>query len=253
MIPVNLSALAPVEIVPIDPFVVSSSMNGVVEKILVSPNQTVAAGQPLVHLDDTEVRNSVAIAVEALEVAKVQLEKVERGAFINTQSGEMMAELTAQVDLRNAELTFARERLKKSLLTSEKSGVAVVNQPDAWAGRPVSTGEKILQIADPDQVELQIMLPVADAVLLSSGNRVRIFLDSAPLSPKEAQIVRSEYEAYPTESGILSYRVTARFTDTEEHPRIGLRGTAKVFGKQVSLFYYLFRRPITAFRQWTGW
>ena len=253
MIPVKLSALAPAEVVATDPFVISSSLNGIVKKIVVTPNKTVVPGQPLVLLDDTEVRNKVAVAKEALEVAKAQLEKAERGAFYEEANRNVLAELTAQVDLNKAELSYANELLSASTLTSDKAGVAVISQPDEWPGRPVSVGERILQIADPNQVELLILLPVTDAILLTKGNLVRVFLDSAPLSPEEAEIISSEYEAYQTEQGILSYRVTARFTTPDYHPRIGLRGTAKVFGPEISLFYYLFRRPITVARQWLGW
>ena len=253
MVPVHLTALAPAEVVPIEPYVVSASMNGVVEKILVKSNDEVTSGQPVVQLDDTEMANNAAIAAEALEVSKVQLEKASRGAFANASNREGLAELTAQVELRRAELEFARDGFKKTLLISEKNGVAVVTQANAWAGRPVNIGEKILQIANPEKVELEIMLPVKDATLLAKGSRVRIFLDSAPLSPEDARLVRSEYESYQTEAGVLSYRITASFTNPEYQPRIGLRGTAKLFGKKVSLFYYLFRRPITTVRQWTGW
>lgn len=253
LVPVHLTALAPAEVVPIEPYVVSSSMNGVVEKILVKSNAQVVSGQPVVQLDDTEMDNNAAIAAEALEVSMVQLEKAGRGAFANASNREILAELTAQVDLRRTELEFAREGLKKTLLISEKDGVAVVTQANAWAGRPVNIGEKILLIADPGKVELEIMLPVKDATLLAKGSRVRIFLDSTPLAPEDARLIRSEYESYQTEAGILSYRITASFIDPAYHPRIGLRGTAKLFGKKVSLFYYLFRRPITTVRQWTGW
>ncbi len=253
LIPVNLTALTPMEVVPKDPFVVASPMNGVVEEILVASNQTVKPEQIVARLDDTQLRNNVAVARKALTVAGVQLEKAGRGAFVNAHDNEVLAELSAQVDLRKAELAFAEERLNTCVLTTKKAGVAVVNRPDEWAGRPVDVGEKILQIADPNQVEIQIMLPVKDAVLLHPGNRVRVFLDSAPLSPREAEVIRSEYEAHLTELGGLAYRVTARFTQQSEPPRIGLRGTAKVFGSRVTLFYYLFRRPLTALRQWMGW
>ena len=35
-------------------------------------------------------------------------------------------------------------------------------------------------------------------------------------------------------------------------PRIGLRGTARVYGPRTTMFYFLFRRPITAMRQLIG-
>ena len=53
----------------------------------------------------------------------------------------------------------------------------------------------------------------------------------------------------PACSAIVSRR---RLSDAAHPPRIGLKGTAKVFGERVSLFYYLLRRPLAAARQFVG-
>lgn len=253
LVQVPLTGIAPVEVAATAPAVVSSPMDGVVSEILVHPNQRINPGQPIVLLDATDLNNQVAIAREALEVAEVQLEKAERGAFQNSQNRGVLAELSAQVELRKSELQYITKRLEKTKIVSEKSGIAVISDPEGWAGKPVHLGEKIMQIADPKKVELKIMLPVSDAIFLKAGNRVRIFLDSSPLDAKEAQITHSEYDAYKTETGVLSYRVTAKFIKNTEQPRIGLRGTAKVFGEKVPLLYYFFRKPFTAIRQRMGW
>ena len=61
------------------------------------------------------------------------------------------------------------------------------------------------------------------------------------------------YRAEADAAGVSSYPVLARVNDPTAPPeRLGLRGTARVYGEPVSLFYYLLRRPITALRQWTG-
>lgn len=251
-LPVKLTALAPVEVVPQKPYVIAAPMNGVVKKICVSSNEHISPGQTVACMDDTEVRNNVEVAAKTLDVARVQLEKAERGAFVDNKNKEVLAELAAQVDLRRAELDYARERLDKSLLVSEKEGVAIVDRPETWAGRPVRVGEKILQVADPSQVEFRIMLPVKDAILLEPGNDIRIFLDSSPMAPRQATVERFQYEPELTELGNLAYSVSGVLSNPEKPPRIGLRGTAKIFGKTVTLFYYLFRKPLTFVRQWMG-
>jgi len=50
----------------------------------------------------------------------------------------------------------------------------------------------------------------------------------------------------------LSYKLVSSFEGNKKKPRIGLRGTAKVYGSRVILFYYLFRKPITFIRQLIG-
>ena len=53
--------------------------------------------------------------------------------------------------------------------------------------------------------------------------------------------------------GTVGYRIRADFKGTEQVPRIGLSGVAKIYGKKVPLAYALFRRPLTALRQRLGW
>ncbi len=250
--PVTLSALGSARIVPRDAFVLTAPFQSVVKEILVRPNQTITPGQTLARLEDQEMRNLAEVSVKAMEVAQAQLLRAQRAAFNNVENRETLAELEARVDMRRAELAYARDQLGKTILKADKAGVAVVNRPDLWRGRPVSPGQSILQVADPGQVEVEIMLPVKDAILLEPGNRVRIFLDKDPLSVLEARILRFEYDPQLTEMGTLAYVITAEFIHDTEPPRIGLSGTAKVYGPSVTLFYYLFRRPITLVRQWWG-
>jgi len=52
----------------------------------------------------------------------------------------------------------------------------------------------------------------------------------------------------------LAYKVVASLTENlENKPRIGLRGTARIYGDEVTIFYYLFRTPINILRQWIGY
>jgi hypothetical protein len=67
-----------------------------------------------------------------------------------------------------------------------------------------------------------------------------------------AVLTQASYEAELTPENILAYRILADFTDTDDMPRIGLQGTAKIYGERITLFFYLFRRPIATLRQYIG-
>ena len=138
------------------------------------------------------------------------------------------------------------------MLLSDRDGVAVVDDPQAWKGRPVRVGERILSIADPTKVEITVMVPVKDAIVLEPGNEVRLFLDTNPLHSLRGSVQYVVYES--TLNGEWpAYKVTASLDSAEAAPRIGLRGTARIYGEDTTLFYYLLRRPITVARQWLGW
>ena len=250
--PVTQSALAPVEIVATEPQVVASPIDGVVARFLVVPNQTVTAGQPLLELDDTTLRNQAAVAERTLGVAQAELRQAVQGAFADRRQAGQMALLDAQVQLRAAELDYARALLARVVVNAERAGIAVFTDSNDWIGKPVVTGQRILQIADPQLVEARVALPVRDAIALEQGDRIELFLDNDPLGMLTARLVTASFEADQTPAGVTAYRLTAALDLDQAVPRIGLQGTANVHGRSVPLLLYFFKRPITSLRQWLG-
>lgn len=251
-IPVHLSALAPAEIVASNPTIVAAPMDGVVEQVMVEPNATVATDTPLLRLQDLEVRTRFDVASEALKVAQARYSKALQESFDNADSRAELATLKAEVDLRAVEKTFAQQQLDRIVLTAAHPGLVIFNDPNDWAGRPVQTGERIMELANPASREVRIELPVDDAIVLEGGAPIRLFLDSRPLSPVDGRIERVSYKPEVNARDQLVYKVTATLTEDRDYLRIGLRGTAKVSGDRVPLAYYLLRRPITALRQTFG-
>lgn len=253
--PVRLSTLAPVEVVAKDPLVVAAPLDGAVKRISVQPNQLVSTGEALAYLEDSELASREAIARQALSVAQAELKTVQQSGFMDPREKARLAELEAEVKLKAAEWQFARDRLARSTIKAEQPGVVVLDNPDDWKGQPVRVGERIMLVANPEQVELEVMLPVKDSIALAPGAAVKVFLDNDPLNAWSATLSHAGYTPRPTPDQQFAYRLVAQLEGPagDRVPRIGLRGTAKVYGNKVSLFFYLFRRPITAFRQWLGW
>jgi hypothetical protein len=121
-----------------------------------------------------------------------------------------------------------------------------------WIGKPVVVGERIMEVADPQEFELKIDLPVEDAIVLREGAEVEVFLNANPLRAIPAQLIHASYHASILPTNVLAYRVEAEFTDPPEEIRIGWQGTAKIYGEPVTLFFYLFRRPLGILRQTLG-
>ena len=228
-------------------------MDGVVTAVRVLPNQQVSSGTVLAELESTDLRGMREIAGKALEVAQAELRRAQQASFVDPARKADLAQLQAQVDLKRREFQLAQSRHQKALLHSDRAGVAVVDDPQAWKGRPVRVGERIMSIAEPSQVEVTVMVPIKDAIALENGNEVRVFLDTDPLRSLPATVQYVVFE--PTLAGEWpAYKVRARLDAAQqEAPRIGLRGTARIYGERTTLFYYLLRRPITTARQWLGW
>jgi len=251
LIPVRLSALAQAEITPIRPYPITAPVEGVVDSIKVQPNQIVSADEPLVVLNDTTTRNKLAVAVKALDIAKADLQRAINKSFSDEASKGELNVLDARVREKVAEVAFLSETLDRYSISAPQGGLAIFADAEEWRGRPVQPGERIMVIADPSLVEVTVYVPPEDAIQLELGSEVSVFLNIDPLFPLKAKIVQTSYETITMPDNSLAYVVKAQLADGAL-PRIGLRGTAKVYAEKVSLGYYLMRKPILFVRKSFG-
>ena len=253
-IPVPMSVLAPAEVVASDPVVVTASLDGVIAGIAVDPNRPVEAGTVLVRYNDTDLAGRLAIAERALDLAVARHQRVVQGASQSADLRREIAVTEAERDLARAERDEALARLERTVIRAPSEGIAIFASREDWTGRPVSTGERIMEIGDPERVEIAIEVGLGDSAVLKPGASVLLFADQDPLSPLAATLTSAAYRAEPVEGGRLAYRARAVLDDTGESPlrRIGVRGTARITDGRVMLGHYLFRRPISQLRQWTG-
>jgi len=252
-LPIPLSALAPAEVVPLEPTIVRAPLDGVVDHFAVQPNAPVKEGQLLLELDPRAIQNKLEVASKALAVAEAEYRQAAQEALFDDKSRAKLAVLKGRMDQRRADVTYAQSLLDRIHVTASRSGLALFDDPNDWIGKPVTIGERLLEIADPSQGELEIWLPAADAITLKPGADVEFFLNVSPGAPLRAKLRLASYEATVSPANLLGYRLKATLVDPSEMPRIGLRGTAKLYGERVSLFYYLARRPLAAARQFLGW
>ena len=259
LLPVQQSVLAPATVVAEQPTIMSAPADGVVQLFHVVPNQTVVVGQALFELDPTEVNHQLQVATEEMAVALAHYQKAESKAFQTPESGGELASLRALMARAATQAQHAKQLLQRLQVSAPVAGVVLFSDVNEWLGRPVRVGERILAIADPTNIEMEILLPVADALVFKPGTETRMFLHINPLNPLPGKLRYASYEASATPEGLLAYHLRSVFLDkdnmlgNQNGPRLGLKGTAKLFGEKVPLFIYLFRRPFSALRQRTGW
>lgn len=249
--PVRLSIVAPAEIIALQAEVVSAPADGVIKQFQVAPNQPVKAGQLLFTLDDTTLRNRREVAARALAVARADALSASQKAFDSAQSRGDLAALQGRVREREAELAWVDDMLTRTEVRAAHDGVFIYGDPNDWLGKPVQTGERIAQLAQPDRPGVLVWVPVGDAIALDAGAPMRVFLQTAPLDSLEAELIQTSYQAGPSPEGIAAYRVRGRLREGGD-AHIGLRGVAKIYGNWQPLGYWVLRRPLGSLRQWVG-
>ncbi len=201
---------------------ISSEVVAKIEEMPVEEGDTVRAGDLLCRLDDDNLLADLESATEAIAqldaailVAEADLEKADRDCERQkrlseadaTSRIEMLDYLTvrkkarAVLEMRRHELAQAEARfkrleedLKRTVITSPINGV--VARLNAKQGEVVITGTMnnpgtvIMTISDLSKMQVRARVDEVEIPLVKSGQRARVYLQSDPVKPVPARVVR---------------------------------------------------------------
>ena len=191
------------------------------------------------------------MAQKAYEVAQAEYLKNAQDAFACDACRGRVPELQARMEKERAQVEWAQAQLDRSRIMAAVDGIAVFSDPNEWRGRPVSVGERVMMLAQPDHTRLRVTVPIADAIAIDAGTDVVFYLNINPLDSYDAKVVQTSYEATLQPDQTLAYVLIADFAG-KNVPRLGLRGTAKVYGARAPLLFHVLRRPFSWLRRTLG-
>ncbi len=252
LFPVRLSVIAPGQLVPANPAVIRSPLDGIVEKILVQPSQVVETGTPLVEFDRISLASRLEVALQALATADAEYRQYAQQALTEPKAKAQMAAAQGRIEEKRSEVAYLEALNQRAILTAPRGGIALLDDPSEWVGRPVSTGERILVVADEKDAEIEAWLSPGDLIDLPAEAEATIYLNARPLSPISGAARYVTHEAILQPEGHYAYRLRARLLPGEEAPRVGLKGSVKVNGRFVPLVYWVMRKPLAVARAFVG-
>lgn len=248
LFPVHLTVLAPGELVPANPATIRAPLDGVIADFTVQPNQSVAVGQALFSFDQAPIGSKLDVAREALSTAQAEYRQAAQIVLNDPRAKAQLAGLLGKVAEKQAQAAFLEGQAQRSRVLAPQAGIALFDDPSEWVGRPVQTGERIMQIAAPNDVEIEAWVPIGDAIPLPDQAPLHLYLSSAPLTPLSGTLRYMGHRATARPDGTYAYRVRAKI-DAATDQRIGLKGTVKLVGERVPLIYWILRRPMASVRQ----
>lgn len=251
LLPVRLSVLAPGELVPNQPATLRAASDGVIDTIFVRPNQPVRRGQALFRIDRALTASRRDAALEAVTAAEAEYRQTMQRALFDDTAKSQLAVIGGKLEGLRAEADYLEEQFRRSTTIAPRAGIVLFDDAGELVGRPVVTGERVMRIASPSDAEVEAWLNIGDAIPLREGTDVKLYLDARPLSPVDAKLRYFSHEAVERPDGSYAYRIRARISDADGN-RIGLKGTAKLYGGWVPLTYWMLRRPLAAIRSTIG-
>jgi membrane fusion protein, multidrug efflux system len=178
-----------------------STMGAVVTRINALEGATVKSGQVLAQLDADDTRARLQQAQQQSNAAKAQVELakrqrdnnralVEKGFISSTalvSSDSNYATALANYEAALAAQQIAKRGLEDAALRAPFSGV--VTQRHVKAGERVAVNAPVVDIVDVNQLEVEVLLPIAASSGLKTGQTATLSLESQP-QPITAKVAR---------------------------------------------------------------
>jgi len=250
--PVRLSITAPAEIIAMDAVSITMPYDGVLEDISVSPSDEVKGNDVLAVLDKTAIKTELDQANQALKTAQSSLSRAGMQSIQMQEKKQDLQALRAEIAAKKIDVDYARERFENAEIMAPDDGVAIFSDKTSLEGRALRTGEKIMTIANPDNQQLLVRIPVSALLPIADNQPLSFYLNTQPLNHYDGVISTIGYEPSPDPDGLLTYKVRAKFDADQGDLRIGWQGTAKIKSDWSIMGYALLRRPLIALRNILG-
>ena len=250
LIHIPLRVVAPCEVSPKSPTIITAPQEGVIEKISIYPGYSVNEGDVLFFYEKQLFIQQWEAAKKQVEIAKSELKRALALSIEDNFSMQKVAILRLEMEREKILLKKAAWHMQQLEVRAPQQGVVIFSNPEEWRGKPVRMGEQVLTIANPEQTQISIKIPEADNITFHN-RKVKIFLNIHPERSLSAHLLYVGNESVLDEKGAFSFLAEAEW-EREEDVSFGLKGTAILYGKSVPLIYWILRRPIGALRSWFG-
>lgn len=215
---------------------VKAKVGGEVREVLVREGEAVKAGQVVIKMDTSDYQARVDQASGALQAARGQLEiaskardnnkaLLEKGfisktAFDNAESQFNIAR--ANVESARGALDVAQKALVDTVIRAPISGL--VSTRTVQPGEKVSPDNRLLDVVDLTQMEMEAAVPAGDITNVKLGQEVQVRVEGMP-KPLAGKVVRINPA---TQAGSRSIMVYVQVDNAQGMLRVGMFGEAQL-------------------------
>lgn len=215
---------------------VKARVAGEVREVLVREGEAVKAGQVLIRMDQSDyqarvdqaqgallaARGQLDIATKSRDNNKALLDKgfISKNAFDNAESQFGIAR--ANVESARGALDVAQKALADTVIRAPISGL--VSSRSVQPGEKVSADNRLLDVVDLSQMELEAAVPASEIAHVALGQEVQVKIEGI-LQPLAGKVVRINPA---TQSGSRSIMTYIQIDNPQGALRVGMFGEARL-------------------------
>jgi HlyD family secretion protein len=180
-----------------------SESGDVPEQRATQARSTAEALEKVVDAQKNQIESARAALTAALGTLNVAKANLANPSIRTSQAAAVQKQIDqaeGDIEAANADAEAARAKLReaeanKSDLTVVAPFDGIVATRSAEPGEVVSAGTTIVTIIDPSAIYLRAFVPEGQIGKVKVGQKARVYLDSAPSTPIEAEVTRIDPEA----------------------------------------------------------
>ncbi|MDE1146753.1 MAG: efflux RND transporter periplasmic adaptor subunit [Azospirillaceae bacterium] len=157
---------------------VTPEVGGSVTKLLFQSGASVAAGTPLLQLNDKPQQGDLANYKAQARVAELDLTRYRTLVAKQATSQQNLDQQQATLDQANANIAKTSAQIAQLLVRAPFDGVLGVRQVDV--GQYVKAGDPVVTLTDLDELYTNFTLAEGDRGRVSVGQTVRVTVDAYP-------------------------------------------------------------------------
>lgn len=217
----RLSAVG--SVAPVQGTEVTAEIDGTIRQILFTPGAKVAAGAPLVILDDELEQASLREAEAAAETARLALDRSRELAKTRNISQADLDNADSQVRQTQARLDYVRAVIAKKRMTAPFAGNLGIRQVSV--GQFITKGQAVVSLQALDQVYVDFSIPQRQLASLSQGLQLQVTSDAYPGQLFEGEVIAI---SPGVDSSTRNLRVQALLDNADARLRPGMYVTVSL-------------------------
>jgi len=178
------------QVTPIYQAVLSSRIQGTIDKLFVREGTQVVKGQILVQLDSRDLQAELSRAKAEVDNAKAQLDRMNTLYGQDAVSKQEMENATRAYKVAEANRKAVLARLSYTAVKAPFDGV--ITEKKVEAGELASPGQPLLKMEDPRQLRLEATVAEGDLQSIARGDKIPVLIDALgarPLTGTVSQIL----------------------------------------------------------------
>lgn len=216
----------------------------------------VKKGDIIARYDISQLEFRLKNAEAAITELQEELDQKERAPFDaerRDNRGEIKL-LKARIASAQIAVKEAQWYLDHAKIIAPCDGILQLSdgRAEALIGKAVRTGDKIFEIMSGEGMEVKVpVLESESSILLENPPVITLFLHTSPDTPIVAEVKEISPAPELTEQRSYCYNLRAYLPKEQCEDlklKYGMRGIAKVEGKEVAIGYFLFKSVILYFR-----